>query len=164
MGDRIILTTVVTLSGRWVRNYFAFPIRPAQVGFLCRDGISRYHIEDNTILACLGVPSLLARIGGVRRLRLSPEGYSLRDMCQLTKILLQSGVRIFLLSFHSPSLEPGHTPYVRSQKDLTKFKSVLDDYLTFFRDEIGGAFCTPHEIRTALMSSKPSLSRKDSTI
>jgi hypothetical protein len=139
------------------RKILRIPHSSAQVGFLCRDGISRYPIEENSILGSFRVPSLLARIGGVRRLRLSPEGYSLREMCQLTGSLFRSGMRVFVLSFHSPSLEPGHTPYVRSQKDLTKFKSVLDNYLTFFRDEIGGTFCTPHEIRTALISSKRSL-------
>jgi hypothetical protein len=139
------------------RHLLRIPHTSAQVGFLCRDGISRYHIEENSILASLRIPSVLARIGGVRRLRLSPEGFSLRDMCRLTKALFRSGIRVFLLTFHSPSLEAGHTPYVRSQKDVTKFKSVLDDYLTFFRDEIGGAFCTPNEIRIALMNSKTRL-------
>jgi hypothetical protein len=124
------------------------------VGFLCRDGISRHRIEDNSILDRLGVPRLLACFGGVRRLRLSPEGYSLREMCLLTKTLVRFGVRIFLLAFHSPSLEPGHTPYVRSRKDAKNFKIVIENYLSFFSDEIGGAFSTPHEIRTTLINSK----------
>ena len=139
------------------RKLLRIPHTSAQVGFLCRDGIPRYRIEENSILVSLRIPSFLARTGGIQRLRLSPEGFSLRDMCRLTKILLQSGIRVFLLSFHSPSLEAGHTPYVRSHKDANKFKRVLEDYLSFFRDEIGGAFCTPHEIRTALMCSRPPL-------
>ena len=31
------------------------------------------------------------------------------------------GVRLLVLSFHSPSLVPGHTPYVRDAADLRRF-------------------------------------------
>ena len=139
------------------RKLLRIPHTAAQVGFLCRGGTSRYRIEENSVLASLRVPSLLAHIGGVRRLRLSPEGFSLRDMCKLTRALFLDGVRVFLLSFHSPSLEAGHTPYVRSNADANKFKTAINDYLNFFRDEMGGIFCTPHEIRTALIKSECAL-------
>lgn len=139
------------------RELLRIPHTSAEVGFLCQGGTSHYRIEENSILATLRVPSLLSHIGGVRRLRLSPEGFSLRDMCRLTKALLLDGVRVFLLSFHSPSLEAGHTPYVHSKADANRLKGVVKDYLSFFRDEIGGVFCAPHEIRTALMGFKPAL-------
>ena len=133
------------------RRLLRIPHTSAQVGFLCLGGTSRYRFDQNWVLASLRVPSLLAHIGGVQRLRLSPEGFCLSDMCRLTRVLFLDGVRIFLFSFHSPSLEAGHTPYVRSNADAKKFKTAISDYLSFFRDEMGGIFCTPHEIRTAFM-------------
>jgi hypothetical protein len=33
----------------------------------------------------------------------------------------EEGQRLISLSFHSPSLVPGHTPYVRSRDDLARF-------------------------------------------
>jgi hypothetical protein len=144
------------------RKLLRIPHTSGHVGFLCRGGTSRYRIRDNSTVMSL-VQSFLARTGCVERLHLSPEGYSLRDMCRLTKTLFRSGTRVFLLSFHSPSLEPGHTPYVRSQSDVNRFNCAIHDYLTFFRDEIGGVFCTPHEVRTAIMSSQPAMDQADDT-
>ena len=102
---------------------------------------------------CLHLPGILARSGAARRLRLSPEGSSLRDMRRLTDSLFRSGIRVFMLSFHSPSLEVGHTPYVRSPQDIETFMGALDGYLKYFRDELGGQFSTPHEIRAVALAS-----------
>ena len=52
------------------------------------------------------------------------------------------GHRLFSLTYHSPSLEPGHTPYVRSEADLDRFLGAIEQVLAFFRDEMGGRFTT----------------------
>jgi len=59
--------------------------------------------------------------------------------------------RIFVLSYHSPSLEPGHTPYVRSAADLSNFLSWIEEYLAFFIHEVGGKPATPQFIRERLL-------------
>ena len=51
-------------------------------------------------------------------------------MRRLTRTLLNRGERIFTLSYHSPSLQPGNTPYVRNDRDLREvltFEYRLDD-------------------------------------
>lgn len=63
----------------------------------------------------------LARIGLAKRAALTPEGTSLGDAKAAVDALLAEDVRLFSLSFHSPSLVPGNTPFVRSQSDLDGF-------------------------------------------
>ncbi|MBF0394910.1 MAG: hypothetical protein HQL38_19715 [Alphaproteobacteria bacterium] len=59
------------------------------------------------------------------------------------------------MTYHSPSLEPGHTPYVRSRADLDRFLAWIADYLAFFHDEIGGVAATPGEILRLARTQSP---------
>ena len=88
----------------------------------------------------LHLPGLLARAGLVTRSRLTPEGVSAEEQCRLIEALARQGQRVFSLVYHSPSLEPGHTPYVRSDADLAAFLTGLEQVLLFFRDSLGGRF------------------------
>ncbi len=97
---------------------------------------------DSPALARLRLPGLLARSGLVARSRLTPEGVSAAEQCRLIEALARRGQRIFSLVYHSPSLEPGHTPYVRSEAELEAFLDTLERVLLFFRDRIGGRFTT----------------------
>lgn len=63
----------------------------------------------------------LARTGLLARVPLTPEGVPLGDALEAIEALLDAGQRLFSLSFHTPSLVPGHTPYVRDAADLTTF-------------------------------------------
>ena len=71
------------------------------------------------------------------------EGHTLAEMKRLTRALLARGQRTFVLSLHSPSVVPGHTPYVRTDADLVALLQRLREYLRFFRDELRGRFVTP---------------------
>jgi hypothetical protein len=96
------------------------------------------------------VKAVLSRLRVLERIRLSPEGYSLSDLERLTRRLMGEGTRVFTFSFHSPSLRPGCTPYVRDGDDLAAFLKRCSDYFSFFRDEMGGRFVTPFQVREAL--------------
>ncbi|UVO54012.1 WalW protein [Sphingomonas sp. SUN039] len=63
----------------------------------------------------------LARTGLLARIPLTPEGVPLADALEAIEALLGEGHRLFSLSFHTPSLVPGHTPYVRDAADLATF-------------------------------------------
>ncbi len=63
----------------------------------------------------------LARTGLLARIPLTPEGVPLADALEAIEALLGEGHRLFSLSFHTPSLVPGHTPYVRDAADLVVF-------------------------------------------
>lgn len=63
----------------------------------------------------------LARTKLFARVPLTPEGIPLADALEAIEALLGEGHQLFSLSFHTPSLVPGHTPYVRDAKDLATF-------------------------------------------
>ncbi len=69
---------------------------------------------------------LLARAGLIGRVALTPEGMPLAEVRDAVDRLLDDGVRLFSISFHSPSVEPGHTPYVRNARDLELFYAWWD--------------------------------------
>lgn len=69
---------------------------------------------------------ILARAGLLKRVALTPEGMPLADAVELIDRLLDDGQRLFSISFHSPSIEPGHTPYVRDARDLQLFHAWWD--------------------------------------
>ncbi len=62
--------------------------------------------------------SALARSSMLERIALTPEGIPIEKAMQGVDLALAEGVQVINLSFHSPSLAPGHTPYVRNQDDL----------------------------------------------
>ena len=64
---------------------------------------------------------LAAKAGLLERIALTPEGISLAEAVRGIDTALEQGLPLLVLSFHSPSLEPGHTPYVRSEADLDRF-------------------------------------------
>ena len=64
---------------------------------------------------------LLARGGLLSRVPLTPEGVSAAEALAAIDVALAEGVRVLNFSFHSPSLVPGNTPYVRDEADLSRF-------------------------------------------
>jgi len=118
-------------------DFTAFPIAP-------------YWVDENLLevplTTCLagglsGWPALtrygwlrgpLARTGLLNRVPLTPEGVPLGEAKMAIELLLDRGTRLFSLSFHTPTLEPGHTPYVRDAADLRNFWAWWDGVLDLF--------------------------------
>ena len=59
-----------------------------------------------------------ARFGLLERIPLTPEGISVDEAIRGIDMALDDGLPVLVFSFHSPSLRPGHTPYVRDEEDL----------------------------------------------
>jgi hypothetical protein len=72
---------------------------------------------------------LLARSGVLERIALTPEGTPLPEALRALRTLLDDGAQLISISFHSPSVEPGHTPYVRDAADLRRFYAWWDGVL-----------------------------------
>lgn len=89
----------------------------------------------------------------MNKIVLSPEGNTLDDLRRLTRALLARGVRTFSLTLHSPSLDVGHTPYVRTAEDLQVFLSRIEGYLDFFMGQVGGRPSTLHAFKALVESS-----------
>lgn len=64
---------------------------------------------------------LFARMGLLSRIALTPEDMPIDAALAAVDAALEEGVRVLNFSFHSPSLAPGHTPYVRDASDLARF-------------------------------------------
>jgi hypothetical protein len=74
-------------------------------------------------------------------------------MRRLTHALIADGTRVLTMTLHSPSIEPGHTPYVRSQQELATFMDSITAYLDFFFGDLGGATMTPPEFRQHIVAT-----------
>lgn len=83
---------------------------------------------------------ILWRLGLLRKIVLSPEGFRLDDLRTLMRQMAKrtaTGNTVLNLTLHSPSLAPGHTPYVRSDGDLKEFLATLRGALNFAVQELG---------------------------
>ena len=118
----------------------------ADVGFLCRDARRRFEPDRTALLRRLHLPGILARLGAAQRLRLSPEGFELAHLKTCAETLFDPGVKVLVFSFHSPSVTPGFTPYVRDQAELRDFLARIEGFLHFFRDTLHGTFATPDQV------------------
>jgi hypothetical protein len=69
-----------------------------------------------------------ARLNIVRKIWLSPEIDNATSMIVLSRLLIEGGVRVLNMTFHSSSLIPGLTPFVTSEDELESFYKRLADY------------------------------------
>jgi lipopolysaccharide biosynthesis glycosyltransferase len=123
------------------------PLTCDYYGLFGRWGDRVYHDWLNAAIGrALHLPGVSARLGLLNRVSISPEGYPLAEAKRLTKALIERGVKVFTVAFHSPSLEPGNTPYVRSQRDLDRLLAWLAHYIEFFFEKLGGKSSTPLDL------------------
>lgn len=123
------------------------PLSIGYTGLLAHTGTVAYALTMNQRLKALHVPGILARLHLAERIVLTPEGISFEEQRRLTHALLRQGHRVFSFTYHSPSLAPGNTPYVRSEADLRAFLRRIEQYLDFFTGEVGGRPATPFEVK-----------------
>jgi len=132
------------------RRLLGLPGTGGYVGWLRKGGTPLYRAVTSPAMRRIRIAGVCARLRLVERIRLSPEDYNEPEMRRLTRTLLRDGVRVFVFSFHSPSVMPGGTPYVRSQADLERFLDKCRHYFDFFFKQMNGVTMTPVEIRDTL--------------
>ncbi len=101
----------------------------------------------------LSIPSALGRLGLLERIKLTPEGITVEEAKRLVRHMHGQGHRVFVLTYHSPSLEIGNTPYVQTQADLDRLLGWLDAFLEFFAGEMGGRASTWPEIHQMIKNA-----------
>jgi len=104
------------------------PFTTIWTGWLRRSGPAVYRLAGR-------VPrgyGLLAQARLLSRVSLTPEGVRVGEALEAIRVALGEGLPLFSLSFHSPSLVPGHTPYVRDARDLAVFHRWWDAVLALF--------------------------------
>src|SRR3546814_211807 len=100
------------------------------------------------------VAGALSRFDMLTRVALTPEGIPARDAIEAIDRMLDDGIRVLNLSFHSPSLEPGYTPYVRDAADLRAFYGWWDAVL----DRMTKRGVTPASLDDFLAAVPPRIS------
>ena len=119
-------------SGQGGPNYAEHPVNPY---WIIEDRVLELPLTTvfaglfrgigNTVFARVfgsdGARAMLARTAMLERIALTPEGIPLHKAIEGIDLALKEGIKIINLSFHSPSLAVGHTPYVRTAEQLAEF-------------------------------------------
>ena len=129
------------------RKLLEIPVTVGFAGLLAHTGNAVYRPIASDFGLALHLPGVFARLGLTERIRLSPEGATFAELRRLTRAMLARGHSVFSFTYHSPSLVPGNTPYVRSEGELTAFLDTCRRYFEYFMGDIGGRPATPWEIR-----------------
>lgn len=138
------------------RTLLEIPVTGALVGRLARRyGARLGPVAFHRLAGRTGLTGALSHLGLLERIRLSPEGMTLDEAKRLVRVMVADGHRTFVLTYHSPSLAPGNTPYVRSAADLDHFLAWLDGFYTFFREEVGGQPVSWRAVRGLPASAAP---------
>lgn len=122
------------------------PLSAAYVGGLRRWGPTAYRAAGRLPRG----RGILFRTGLLNRAPLTPEGVPLDEALAAARALIGDGAQWFSLSFHSPSVEPGHTPFVRTAEDLRDFHAWWDGMFDFFERE----GITPASIEETIAAAK----------
>jgi len=134
---------------------YEIPTTAGYVGRLRLNGDRWWRRLHMPVAHDLKLAGVFARLGLLERMRLSPEGCTTSDLLRLTRALQSDGQRLFTFTFHSPSIKPGCTPYVRTEADRKRLLRTIADYLAWFRDEVGGRFITYRALRAELDQNAP---------
>ena len=152
------------LAPYWVdheRSLMEIPVSAGLVGHLAgRCGGHLAPLLFHPAAQRLRISGMAAKLGLLERIRLTPEGMTIEEAKRLTRAMFANGQRVFVLTYHSPSLEPGNTPYVRTMAQREEFLRWLDAFYSFFREEMGGRNSTWREVRfgTAAVAAMPARS------
>lgn len=136
------------------RELLELPVTTGYCGWLRTAGNRLYDLTQRPWARRMRMGGVMARSRALERVRLSPEVASGSEMRRLTGALLAGGCQVFSLTYHSPSLVPGHTPYVRTAGELERLVGAVHDYCAWFRDTVGGQFMSLSQLRQALAAQR----------
>ncbi len=123
------------------------PVSADCVGFARGLGTTLLGVARSSPFVKLRAQGILSRLKAVDQLMLSPEGYTPREHRLLTESLVRRNVRTFSWTFHSPSVMPGCTSYVTSERELESFLDSFRRYFDYFFGTLEGGTMTPLEFK-----------------
>ncbi len=132
----------------WVEpeGLLSVPATRGQVGRLAPLPDRLQGLVQSAPALALRLPGILARLGLVNTVTLTPEGVPADEQIALLRAMLRAGQRTFVLHYHSPSLAPGHTPYVRTGRDLAQLLGRIERVCRCFFDDLGGLPGNPADL------------------
>jgi hypothetical protein len=93
------------------KSLLELPVTSAYWGPLRRLGPLLHRVQRHTPTFFSG----FSRFGLLERIALTPEGVSADEALRGIDLSVDAGLPVLVLSFHSPTLAPGHTPYARDE-------------------------------------------------
>lgn len=96
------------------RRVLELPVTTVFWGMLRRQGPAIQPLLDRMP----AMAALASRLGLLERIALTPEGVTADEAIRGVDMALDDELPLLVLSFHSPSLAPGHTPYVESEEGV----------------------------------------------
>ncbi len=108
---------------RTAEGLISLPLSTAQTGLLRH----RKTLPNWSILR-----GAAGKLGVQNRIPLTPEGTPVEEALTAIDRLHRDGIEVFSLSFHSPTVTPGNTDYVKNADDLTLFWAWWDAVLNRF--------------------------------
>ncbi len=139
------------------RELLEVPVTTGYAGWLRVAGSHLYDMVQHPLARGMRAGGILARSRALERIRLSPETASGAEMRRVASALRRGGCEVFSLTYHSPSMEVGHTPYVRSKAELERFIATVHDFCRWFQDELDGQFASMTQLREMLAATSPAL-------
>lgn len=122
------------------------PLSASYTGWLGALGPTLFPLVRSELGCASRLPGICARLRLLERIRLTPEGIDFDALQRLTQSLLRQGCRVFCMAYHSPSLQPGLTPYVDDEAGLKAFLQTIETYLDYFMGDLGGKPTTPTKL------------------
>ena len=116
----------------------SMPVTRSTIGFAPGLGRLSDAVQQVPGLRWLRMQPILSRLRIADTITLTPEGVTAAEQICLIKAMLQQGKRQFVMHYHSPSLSPGHTPYVRTPEDADRFVQRIEDVCRYFFEDLGG--------------------------
>lgn len=87
-----------------------------------------YRWMSSPRVAPIHLHGLAHRTGLLRKIWLSPEISPGREMFELACVVSRKAIDVLNLMFHSPTLQPGLTPFVRTLQDRQRFDGELEHF------------------------------------
>ncbi len=135
------------LTPYWVntdRSLLELPVTSAYWGPLRRIGPLIHRVQRHTPTFFSG----FSRLRLLERIALTPEGVSADEALRGINLSLEAGLPVLVLSFHSPTLAPGHTPYTRDEAGVERLYAWFETVYAHLAAR-GVRSCTVADIVTA---------------
>ncbi len=158
------------LRGLCAAPYVAFghsvrsvPMTRGHTGPLAAFGSAVNRALDAGPAKALRLRGALSRIGAFRSAALTPEGVSAGELLHLASTMVRHGHKTLVMHYHSPSLVPGHTPYVRTPEDLRVLLARIDAVCAHVLGPLGGRAGDPRDLLAVMPATVRSPARSPGT-
>jgi len=134
----------------WVddeRRLLELPVTSVYSGHLRQFGPVLHRVERHLPTFYSG----LSRFNLIERIALTPEGVSTEEARRGIDIALAAGLPVLVLSFHSPTLAPGHTPYAPTPEAVEQLYAWFTEVYAALAER-GVKSCTVAEVIAAIGS------------